>query len=122
MDIKELVQASPCKKRKVACIVRKDNVVVSYGFNHGYFEQCDCSLTEKNPHVLHAEQMALTGTDDEYKGATLETTYQPCESCAVLIVNKGIKTVITHELTACSKSIDYLKANKVKVILESEYE
>lgn len=118
MNIQELVQASPCKKRKVACIVKKNNVVVSYGFNHGYFEQCDCSLTEKNPHVLHAEQMALTGTDDEYKGATLETTYKPCESCAVLIVNKGIKTVVIHEITKCSKSIDYLKANKVKVILE----
>lgn len=100
--------------------MRKNNVVVSYGFNHGYFEQCDCSMTEKNPHVLHAEQMALAGSDDEYKGATLETTYQPCESCAVLIVNKDIKTVVIHELTECNKSIDYLKANKVKVIFGAE--
>ena len=118
MDIYEVAQESPCLKRKVGCIVKKQGVVVSYGFNHGYFEQCDCSMTEKNPHVLHAEQMALAGNDDEYKGATLETTYQPCESCAVLIVNKGIREVVIHELTECSKSIDYLKANKVKVILE----
>ena len=118
MDIKELAQASPCKKRKVACIVKKNSVVVSYGFNHGYFEQCDCSLTEKNPHVLHAEHMALAGSDDQYQGATLETTYQPCEICAGLIVKKGIREVVIHELTECNKSIDYLKANKVKVILE----
>ena len=116
MNIQELAQKSPCKKRKVACVVTKNSVVVSYGFNHGYFEQCDCSLTEKNSHVLHAEQMALAGSDDEYKGATLETTYQPCMNCAVLIVSKRIKEVVIHERARCNASIEYLLSKKVNVI------
>lgn len=73
----------------------KDNKVISYGFNHGYEEFCECSLDGKNPHVLHAEQMALCGKDkDIYNGAVIYVTYPPCEKCSVLIEKCKIKEVV----------------------------
>lgn len=107
---------SPCKKRKVGCVVYdKNGETIAYGYNHGYFEKCTCSLTEKNAHVLHAEAMALSGTDDLYNGATLETTYAPCINCAVLIVQKKIGKVIYHEADKCGTGIKYLIEHNVKV-------
>ena len=114
-DAKYYASLSVCKKRKVGCIVIKSDEIVSYGFNHGYFEPCRCSLTEKNPHCLHAETMALIGIDDLYSGATLETTYAPCLNCAVLIVQKGITEVIYHKVDKCMSGIKYLIEHKVKV-------
>lgn len=86
---------STCKKRKVGALVVKDDQVLSYGMNHGYDEICDCSMTEKNSHVIHAEQMALCGSDKEiYHGATIYVTYPPCDKCMIIIEKCKIKEVI----------------------------
>lgn len=85
---------SVCNKRKVGAVVIKDNMILSYGMNHGWHEQCDCSMTDKNPHCLHAEQMALCGEDREiYNGADIYVTYPPCDKCMILIEKCKIKTL-----------------------------
>ena len=96
MDLaKEFATLSPCNKRPVGAVVVKHGVVIGYGFNHGYDEKCSCSFSGKNPHVLHAEQMALCGSDREiYKDATIYITYPPCDKCRVLIELCKIKEVI----------------------------
>lgn len=106
-------QQSTCKKRQVGCVVVKNNEVVAYGFNHGYNEQCICSLGSKNPHVLHAEEMALQGICDIYKDADLYVTYQPCMKCAELIVSKKIKRVFYSQLAKCTESLEYLKKHNI---------
>lgn len=93
--VQETAKLSRCNKRKVSAIVVKNNHVISYGFNHGYDEYCDCSMTEKNPDVLHAERMALCGSDREiYEGATIYVNYPPCEKCMILIEKCKLKEVI----------------------------
>lgn len=107
---------SICKKRKVGCVIRKNDEVIAYGFNHGFDEVCSCSMSNKNPHVLHAEQMALSGSDVEiYNGASLEVTYAPCEKCAVLIVQRKIKEVAYHDEDKTMIGVNYLKQNGVIV-------
>ena len=92
---KKYAQMSVCDKRKVGCVVVKNGNIIGYGFNHGYDETCHCSPTDKNPHVLHAEKMALCGSDREiYHGATLYVTYPPCPDCETLINQCKIKEVI----------------------------
>lgn len=93
--VQETAKLSRCNKRKVGAIVVKNNHVISYGFNHGYNEDCFCSTTEKNPHCIHAEQMALCGSDKEiYQDATIYVTYPPCEKCMILIERCKLKEVI----------------------------
>ena len=116
MSAKYYSNLSVCKKRKVGAVVYKNDEVISYGFNHGFDEVCACSMSDKNPHVLHAEQMALSGSDREiYHGATLEVTYAPCEKCAVLIVQCKIEKVIYHDEDKSLMGVNYLKQNGVKV-------
>lgn len=92
---KKYAGLSTCNKRQVGCVVVKDNKVISYGFNHGYDEDCSCSHEGKNPHVRHAEEMALCGKDkDIYNGAVIYVTYPPCEKCSVLIEKCKIKKVV----------------------------
>jgi deoxycytidylate deaminase len=61
---KILAKQSTCNKRQVACIITKYGLPIAYGFNHGNKEQCGCSMDSKNPHVLHAEEMALSKPRD----------------------------------------------------------
>ena len=73
-------------------------------------------MTEKNPHVLHAEQMALSGSDrDIYSGATIEVTYAPCEKCAVLIHQCGIAQVNYIECDKSKIGINYLIEKGLRV-------
>lgn len=105
---------STCLKRQVGCVVVKNDRIVAYGFNHGYEETCQCSFETKNPHVLHAEEMALKGEDLEvYIGASLYVTYQPCMKCAELIVTRQFKDVFFSTSNPCSKSIEYLNKHGV---------
>ena len=92
---KQYASLSKCNKRQVGAVVVKDGTVLSYGFNHGFDESCFCSMTDKNPHCLHAEQMALCGNDKEiYNGAVMYVTYPPCEKCMILIEKCELKEVI----------------------------
>lgn len=105
---------STCLKRQVGCVVVKNDRIIAYGFNHGYEETCQCSFETKNPHVLHAEEMALNGVDAEiYKDAELYVTYQPCIDCANLIISKKIKAVFFSTSNPCSKSIKFLNEHGV---------
>ena len=96
LDIaKNYASWSVCNKRKVGAVVVKNGHIISCGFNHGYDEPCTCRMDSKNPHVLHAEQMALCSKDREiYEGATIYVTYPPCEKCMVLIEQCKISEVI----------------------------
>lgn len=92
---KNYASLSQCKKRKVGCVVIKDKTIIAYGYNHGIDEKCFCSMSDKNPHVLHAEKMALCGKDREiYEGASIFVTYPPCCDCMTLIKQCKLKEVI----------------------------
>lgn len=117
INAKQIAAQSTCKKRKVGCVVYRNNEVLSYGFNHGLDEKCSCSMSSKNPDVLHAEQMALSH-DIDFGGAILEVTYAPCLNCAKLIVGKGIKKVIYHDADKCGSGIKYL-TNKGVIVCKN---
>lgn len=97
---KNYARLSGCNKRKVGAVVTKNGKILSYGFNHGYTERCSCSFEGKNPHVIHAEQMALCGDDVEvYEGAIIYVTYPPCEKCMILIEKCKLKEVVYLDKT-----------------------
>lgn len=110
---------SKCRKRQVGCVVVKDQQIIAYGFNHGYTEQCNCSMQHKNPNVIHAEQMALQGTDDAYHGAILYVTYQPCSACAELIISKGIQAVHYQQTAKCNQSIKFLNQHNIRTYVST---
>ena len=91
-----------------ACIVDKDNKILSVGYNgmpHGcsddeypWDREGDNPLTTKYLFVCHAELNALlnyTGTN--LKGSRIYTTLFPCNECTKALIQSGIKEVIYME-------------------------
>ncbi len=87
-----------------ACIVDKDNKVVSIGYN-GMPRYCDDDqlswnknddLDSKYLYVCHAEFNAILNTRDgsHLNGCKIYVTLFPCNECAKAIIQTGIKEVI----------------------------
>ena len=89
-----------------ACIVSKDNRILSIGYNgtpNGYCDECFPWEREGEPldtkylYVVHAERNAVLnfrGNNNELEGAKIYVDLFPCNECAKEIIQSGIKEVI----------------------------
>ena len=89
-----------------ACIVSNDNRILSIGYNgapNGFsddefiWSREGSNLETKYPYVCHAEMNAILnyrGTKKEFENAKIYVDLFPCNECAKLIIQSGIKEVI----------------------------
>jgi dCMP deaminase len=102
-------ERSNCLKRKVGCIIVKDNRILCLGYNgtpkgmkncfEGGCDRCSGNCdTGNNLDIcmcLHAEENALLFlSQKELSDSILYVTLMPCISCAKKIIQCGIKKVI----------------------------
>ncbi|CAL8236139.1 unnamed protein product [Arctogadus glacialis] len=85
-----------------ACIVNKDLETVGIGWN-GMPNGCDNlpwaretgTLEDKHLYVCHAELNAILNKKSaDVKGCTMYVTLFPCNECAKLIIQEGLKEVV----------------------------
>jgi dCMP deaminase len=88
-----------------ACIVNAKRRIIGIGYN-GFPAGCSDDklpwdrqgdfLDTKYPYVCHAEMNAITNSSNkpELEGATLYVSLFPCNDCAKLIIQVGIKEVV----------------------------
>lgn len=86
-----------------ACVVNEDKRIIGIGYN-GFPMGCrddvfpwgkeDNYLNTKYPYVVHAEPNAILNCTSSLKGATLYVTLFPCNECAKLIIQSGIKHIV----------------------------
>ena len=105
-----------------ACIVDKDNRILSIGYNgapNGFNDDIfpwareGETLNTKYPFVCHAEMNAITnyrGSGKDLNNAKIYVALFPCNECAKLIVQAGIKEVVY--LSDKYKDTDGVKASK----------
>ncbi len=89
-----------------ACIVNDKKRIVGIGYN-GFpkgveddtfpWGKNDTWLDSKYPYVVHAEPNAILNSTVSLENATLYVTLFPCNDCAKLIVQSGIKEVVYLE-------------------------
>ena len=107
-----------------ACIVDKDNKIVSLGYNGapiGYDDDKDMTweregdfLDTKYAYVCHSELNAILNSKMPVKDCKIYVTLFPCNECAKAIIQSGIKEVIylndkyegTKENIASKKMLD----------------
>lgn len=90
-----------------ACIVSNDNRILSIGYNgtpNGFSDdefiwnrEGNDELKTKYPYVCHAELNAILnyrGSKKDLEGAKIYVDLFPCNECAKLIIQSGIKEVI----------------------------
>ena len=87
-----------------ACIVDNDNRIVSVGYNGaptGYDDDTDMIwaregdfLNTKYAYVCHSELNAVLNAGRSVKGCKLYVTLFPCNECAKIIIQSGIKDIV----------------------------
>jgi dCMP deaminase len=110
----EWAKLSRANRMQVGCLVVKDRMIISDGFNGtptGFDNDCEERNTVTNilmgkdktvtkPEVLHAESNAITKlakSTQSSNGATMYLTLSPCLDCAKLIIQSGIQRVVYSE-------------------------
>ena len=87
-----------------ACVVNEDKRIIGIGYN-GFPRGCDDNiypwgktsnniLETKYPYVVHAEANAILNSSASLKGATIYVTLFPCNECAKLLIQSGIRHII----------------------------
>lgn len=125
-------QLSKANRKKVGCLIVKNGMIISDGYNgtpKGFDNRCETSIMPESissddlsdhprnalitkPEVLHAESNAITKLAKSTQSSIdseLYTTASPCLDCAKLIIQSGISRVIYNELYKNSEGIDLLK-------------
>ena len=123
-----------------ACIVNNEHRIVGIGYN-GFPVGCDDDkfpwgrdgdfLDTKYPYVVHAEPNAILNANSKTQGCTLYVSLFPCNECAKLIIQSGIKEIVymddkyngTESDIASKKMLDaagvkYRKMKKIEVSLQ----
>jgi dCMP deaminase len=108
-------------KTKVgACIVNEENKIIGIGYN-GFPIGCEDDQLPwtkkaknmndtKYPYVVHAEANAILNSTRKLNGARIYVALFPCNECAKLIIQSGIKEIIYLEDKY--KNTDSVKASK----------
>ena len=113
---------SYCKRRQVGCLVVKDKMIISDGYNgtpSGFENVCEDENNVTHPYVLHAEANAITKlarSSNNSDGATLCVTDAPCIECSKLIIQAGIKRVVYAKEYRLTDGLDLLKRANINVI------
>lgn len=113
---------SSCERRKVGCVIVKDNSIIAIGYNGTPAGECNCCENEAGETidaVIHAEDNALrklTASTNNGIGAAAFVTLCPCKGCATRIVDAGITTVYYDEIYHNEDGKDYLEMRGVEVI------
>jgi len=127
LEVAEIyAQLSSAKRRKVGCVIVKDNRIISIGYNgmpSGWDNECEYTgndffkldshseLTTK-PEVLHAETNAIAKvakSNESSEGAVLYTTCTPCLECSKLIYQSGIERVVYKERYRTEEGLTFLE-------------
>lgn len=95
---------SYCVRKKVGCLVVKDKMIISDGYNgmpSKFPNICELESGETDPRVLHAEANAITKlakSTNSGLGSTVYVTLSPCLECSKLLIQTEVKEVIFSHL------------------------
>ena len=112
--IEVISKRATCNRGRAGCVIVKDRQILATGYvgSAKGLPHCDDvghlmrkvlnedgSVSEHCVRTIHAEQnaiirAALNGVS--VKGSTMYCTHEPCIICAKMIVNSGIKRVVTY--------------------------
>jgi len=81
-----------------AVVVDRDRIIIGLGYN-GFPRGCDDSTLPlqapaKYDYIAHAEANALANCSARPRGCSLYVTLQPCNHCAMLVINNQIAEVV----------------------------
>ena len=116
---------SRAKRKKVGCLIVKDGIIISDGYNgtpSGFDNECEFELDNTGlvtkPEVLHAESNAITKlarSTQSSSGATMYITINPCIECSKLIIQSGISRVVYKDFYKSAEGINLLRKANINI-------
>ncbi len=103
MEIAKTVSTrATCLRRSVGAVIERDRRILTTGYNGAprgvpHCAEYGCDITQRCQLAAHAEQNAIAqaaANGVSCEGATLYVMCQPCNACAKMIINSGIKRVV----------------------------
>ena len=115
---------SYCVRRKVGCVIVKDDKIISIGYNgtpSGFSNTCETEDGKSTlPITIHAELNAITKLAKSHEsgnGASLFVTTAPCQQCAITILQSGITNVYyCEDYRGVTDGVDFLRKAGIKVL------
>ena len=111
-----VARRSTCQRKQVGAVIARDGRILTMGYagapsGFAHCAEAKCDLSAPCTRTVHAEANAIAyaariGVSIE--GASLYSTLAPCETCAKLIINSGIRDVVYSELYRTSNGLDLL--------------
>jgi dCMP deaminase len=131
---RQVATRSTCKRRHVGAVIVKDRRILSTGYNGAPsgFPHCDdtgclreqlgipSGERQEICRGLHAEQNAIIQAalhGISVAGADIYTTHQPCITCAKMIINAGIRRVVSLAEYPDGLALDFLNQAAVQFVL-----
>lgn len=108
-------------RRKVGCVIVKNNSIISYGYNgtaEGEHNSCEDSYGCTHSDVDHAEDNALAkliSSPESAEGSTVYVTDAPCKKCARLIVRSKVSRVVYLSDYKVTDGVDYMNRKELMV-------
>ena len=89
-------------RMKVGSVIIKDKKVISTGYNGVPAGLSDWPELYQNrkyklAHVIHAEHNAVLNATTDVRGGTIYSTFSPCQSCCLVIIQSQLARVVTPE-------------------------
>ena len=102
---KLVARRSTCLRSSVGTVLAREGRIISMGYNGApagmiHCQPDNCGPDESCLRTVHAEANAIAfaaKTGIETDGSTLYTTLSPCNDCAKLLINAGVRRVIYWE-------------------------
>lgn len=128
--VKDIKARSTCTRRQIGAIIVNDKKeIISTGYNGvvrgaPHCEDIGCIKDKNNIEsgmghgicpAVHAEQNALIQAGRQSEGATIYLDAFPCKICARLIVNSGIRRVVTSADYSDEEGLTILEAANVEI-------
>lgn len=125
----DVSKRSTCTRRQIGAVVVNGDEIKSTGYNGNprglpHCDEIGCIRdTDKIPSGermevctgVHAEQNALLQAGKGARGAVLYTTIVPCNTCAKMIINAGMKRVVYLDGYPETMGVDLLKQASIPV-------
>ena len=118
-------ELSYCVKAKVGAVIARDGRILATGYNgtvSGHDNCCEIEIDgvlKTSPFTVHAEQNVISYCAKNgiaTNGATMYITLSPCQLCAKLIVQAGIKRVVFLDLYKDTSGLKFLKDCNIEIL------
>ncbi len=131
---RQVAMRSTCMRRHVGAVIVKDKRILATGYNGAPSGFPHCGETgclreqrqipsgerQEICRGLHAEQNAIIQAalhGVSVAGSDIYTTHQPCITCAKMIINAGIRRVLSLECYPDEMARSFLEQAGIEVVL-----